>query len=188
MLRYFITDRKQLADENALLRRVERACAAGVDYVCLREKDVSARELERLARRVRAIVRGATRFIVHSRADVALAVGADGLHLASGPHELRPAEVRAAWMKSAMVPALVVSCHTVAEVAAAESHGADMVVFGPVFEKAGTRSPDGLERLAAACKVSRLQVLALGGVNQDNAAQCIAAGASGIAGIRLFQG
>lgn len=193
MLRYYITDRKQLASDDDLLDCVMRACAAGVKFACLREKDLNARELEALAYRVRAAVTGATKFIVHSRPDIAIAVGADGVHLASGADELNPGDVRALWLNAtSRNPVIVVSCHTVEEVAWAESQGADLAVFGPVFEKSGVPNPDGLERLRQVCHRNvaarpPMPILALGGVTDQNAEQCMQAGAAGIAGIRLFQ-
>src|SRR5437899_12782225 len=114
-----------------------RACAAGVEFACLREKDLNAGELEALAYRVRAAVTGATKFIVHSRPDIAIAVGADGVHLASGADELNPGDVRALWLKATNCnPVIVVSCHTADEVAWAESNGPDLAVFCPVLENA----------------------------------------------------
>jgi thiamine-phosphate pyrophosphorylase len=82
------------------------------------------------------------------------------------------------------------SCHSTEEARAAEAHGADYVIFGPVFatpSKAQFGAPQGLERLAGVCRAVRIPVLAIGGIALENAAECWRAGASGVAAIRLFQ-
>ncbi len=194
----YITDRKQFAGDEAeqqrrLLAKIGECAAAGVDYVQLREKDLSARELEKLAGKAMAAMHGgsATRLLINSRVDVALACGAHGVHLPSG--NLRASEVRAIWARaSALAPIIGVSAHSAEEVAGAESHGADFALFAPVFEKSGTANPKGLEQLREVCfrppiSGSAMPVLALGGITLENARLCIEAGAAGIAAIRLFQ-
>ncbi len=99
MLLYYITDRKSLAEteaqqRGALLRRIADAAGAGVDWIQLREKDLTTRDLERLASEAVHAVRensASTKLLINSRADVALACGADGVHLPAG--ELAPFEV-----------------------------------------------------------------------------------------------
>src|SRR5215467_6444524 len=106
MLLCYITDRHAFAgDEDvrwrAVLRRIGEAAAAGVDYVQLREKDLSTRELERLAHEIVAVVRAhstATRLLINDRTDVALACCADGVHLPG--KSLSASEVRSIWMRS----------------------------------------------------------------------------------------
>jgi thiamine-phosphate pyrophosphorylase len=93
---------------------------------------------------------------------------------------------------STVQPIIGVSTHSASAVVSAESHGADFALFGPVFEKSGTANPAGLEQLRAVCAGppiagSPMPVLALGGVTLANAQQCLAAGAAGIAAIRMFQ-
>jgi thiamine-phosphate pyrophosphorylase len=210
MLLYYITDRRQFpgcaAEQRAaLLRKISEAARCGVDYIQLREKDLGARELLELAEDARNAIsevatsgletRDAqltTRFLINSRIDVALACGADGVHLRAD--DISAADARAAWMKAASARdsglathdcLIACSCHTASEVCRAESEGADFVVFAPVFEKGGQRGV-GLEALHAACRVN-VSVLALGGVTLDYAPACLEAGAKGIAGIRLFQ-
>ena len=80
---------------------------------------------------------------------------------------------------------VAVSCHSEEDVRVAANAGANFVVFGPVFEKAGS-SPAGLNALRSACRYD-VPVLALGGVSIQNAQSCLQAGAAGLAGIRLFQ-
>jgi|ERR1035441_1512811 thiamine-phosphate pyrophosphorylase len=206
MLLYYITDRKSLAgtdaqQRNRLLARIGEAAHAGVDYIQLREKDLAARDLERLARdAVRATRENSAtaKLLVNGRADVALASRADGVHLPAG--ELEASEVRALWMRASdREPTIAVSAHTVAEVRAA-AQGANFAVLAPIFEKIHTDVQGiGIDALRAACAAwrpldnaesaqpSRFAVLALGGVTLANAGACLAAGAAGVAGIRLFQ-
>ena len=200
----YITDRSQFpgsesARRKRLLEKIAEAARAGVDYIQLREKDLSGRDLEQLAREAVKILLAtrrsplATRLLINSRTDVALAAGAGGVHLRAD--DISPREVRALWARASRNakrvtrnPVLGVSCHTVEEVARAASDGAraSFVIFGPVFEKDGVATPRGLGLLRRACR-ERVPVLALGGVTLENAGLCVAAGAAGIAAIRLFQ-
>ncbi len=195
MLLYYITDRRQLPggeDERRerLLEKTAEAARAGVDFVQLREKDLCARDLELLAREAVRRVREfslRTRLLINSRTDVALAAGADGVHLRS--EDISTAEVRKIWhaANGPGRPLISVSCHNAADVLGSEDGGADLVVFAPVFGKEGSpQRPSGLDMLRTACR-HRVPVLALGGVTVENAHSCIEAGAAGVAGIRLFQ-
>jgi len=192
LLLYYITDRKQLGGTDALLARISAAAQAGVDWIQLREKDLSTRQLEEVAQQARAAVAGTSaKLLINSRVDAAIGCGLYGVHLTSGPDELPASEARIMFAKAGMPSALIgVSCHTVEEVLLAESHGADFVVFGPLFGK-GDRAGTGVEGLREACsslsKGSTMKVLALGGVSVESAADCLHAGAAGVAGIRLFQ-
>jgi thiamine-phosphate pyrophosphorylase len=202
MLLYYITDRRAFPGSDAkqcdaLLRRIADAARAGVDYIQLREKDLSARELERLARdAVQAVCNNsaATKLLINGRADVALACSADGVHLPGG--ELTASEVRTLWTRCCKTEPLIgVSAHSTADVRCAKAQGADFAVLAPIFEKAQTVAPGiGVEELRGASRLAgdpsstdRFAVLALGGVTVSNAKFCIAAGAAGVAGIRLFQ-
>ncbi|HUK49202.1 MAG TPA: thiamine phosphate synthase [Terriglobales bacterium] len=195
MLLYYITDRRQFPGKEdqrrrGLLERISQAARAGIDYVQLREKDLPARELELLATEAAHVLhesRTSTRLLINSRTDVALAAGADGVHLTST--DISPVDVRKIWKLSgaSRQPIVAVSCHSESEVVVAQNAGADFVVFGPVFEKSGSAEPArGTARLRAVCQ-HRIPVLALGGINLANARDCENAGAKGIAGIRLFQ-
>jgi thiamine-phosphate pyrophosphorylase len=202
MLRYAITDRARLPgaepDRQAgLLRQAARWAADGLDIVQLREKDLPSGVLADLARGMLAVLRAhhpAPRLLLNSRADVAVAAGADGVHLTAAAGELTPVQVRTLYAAAALPePTVSVSCHTLAEVAAARKSGATLILFGPVFEKrvGGQLVADGtgLDRLRAACAAAGpTPVLALGGVTWANAEACGDAGAAGIAAIRLFQG
>jgi thiamine-phosphate pyrophosphorylase len=203
---YYITERRQFAGSEAerrarLLQTIGKASAAGVDYIQLRERDLTIRELERLAAEALRVMRGegTSRLLINHRTDVALAVGADGVHLTS--EDIAASEARALAAKVRTERFLIAaSCHSTQEVRLAESHGADFVVLAPVFEKRGMngigvqvlreaaqkdRTPDA--RVEAGDTRRRFAVFALGGVNMESAPLCAAAGATGVAGIRLFQ-
>ncbi len=178
MKRYYITDRKSVGGFRPLLELIRDQMHLGVDYIQIREKDIEARELFEFTLAVLEVrdcevrSRIPTKILVNSRADVALATGADGVHLPAGA----PAET---------LPGLLVgrSCHTLEEVRKCQ---ANLVTFSPVFESPGKGEATGLEMLKAACLLGK-PVFALGGVTWENAAACMHAGAEGIAGIRLFQ-
>jgi thiamine-phosphate pyrophosphorylase len=158
--------------------------AAGIDAVQLREKQLDDRALYDLVVQARAALPRPARLLVNGRADVALAAGADGVHL---PADGVPAgALRTRFGGSLLIG---VSTHRLDEVAEARRAGADYVVFGPVYPtpaKAGTGSPVGAPGLARAA-AHDIPVYALGGVTLDRFPEVAAAGAAGIAGIRLFQ-
>jgi thiamine-phosphate pyrophosphorylase len=191
----YITARKQFPgndeeQKRRLLAKIAECAVAQVDYIQIREKDLSIRALEDLARSAVALLphESRTRLLINSRTDVALACGAHGVHLPA--NDLPASEVRAIFGRTGNIhPVIAVSTHSIEEISYAEAHGADFAVFGPVFEKDGLTVDDGLERLKQAChRPDRaMPVLALGGVTLANVRACMAAGADGIAAIRLFQ-
>ena len=200
-LLYYVTDRRAFSGDDivrrrSLLDKIEEAVKAGVDYIQLREKDLVPRELERLASDALDRVRNGmssgerkTTLLINSRTDVAIAVGANGVHLPA--NDLRPVDVHRVWNSNRdphVRLTISVSCHALEDVRRAETGGADLAVFAPVFGKKDvpTTLPIGLEGLRAACR-SRIPVFALGGVTLENATACLEAGAAGIAAIRLFQ-
>jgi thiamine-phosphate pyrophosphorylase len=209
MLLYYITDRAQFAGNEAvrqqrLLEKIAEAARCGVDFIQLREKDLPGRDLEHLAlEAVRVIHENSplivgsqerqTQLLINSRTDVVISCGADGVHLQS--RDVLPADVRNIWNKAIVNLAgdarqlkVAVSCHTLSEVMRAEEGGANFAVLGPVFEKKATPElqPLGLGLLEQAC-ARQIPVLALGGINLENARLCVEAGAAGIAAIRMFQ-
>jgi thiamine-phosphate pyrophosphorylase len=182
----YITDRRTLPAHVDLLDCIARNLVAGVEWIQIREKDLSARELFNLTVFVLRLPNPhQAKILVNSRVDVALAAGADGVHLPAGS----PAARR--WRGSSPKGFLIgVSCHSLEEVREAETEGADYVVFGPVFaprSKVTALEPRGIDALAEAARAVRIPVLALGGITQENARDCMRAGAAGVAAISLFQ-
>ena len=193
MLLCYVTDRKLLGPSrgaNALLPLMERVAAAGVDWIQIREKDLSARALCDLARRAISAVPSTASILINDRLDVALASGAAGVHL--GASSIPVAET-VRWCRAGNAPPdfrVGVSCHSLQEAAEAEQAGANYVFFGPICEtpsKAQFGPPQGVARLAEVCRAVRVPVIAIGGINEDGAEACSKAGAAGIAAIRLFQ-
>ncbi|HEY5027618.1 MAG TPA: thiamine phosphate synthase [Candidatus Angelobacter sp.] len=194
---YYITDRLQFPGdrrerEQRLLAKIAECAAAGIEYIQLREKDLEVRALEDLARKAMEAIGGSrTRLLINSRTDVALACGAQGVHLPA--NDLAASEVRSIFARAGKSDAVIgVSAHSASEVALAEAHGASFAVFGSVYEKAGTTNRDGLEQLRRICDRTEaaqppMPVWAIGGITLENARQCAAVGAAGIAAIRLFQ-
>jgi thiamine-phosphate pyrophosphorylase len=177
----------------AAMEHVRRWSHEGVDYVQLREKQMEAAELVKLAVAMLEVLRelGATKLLVNGRADVAVAAGADGVHLTSKEGELTVLQVREVFqLAGGGRPLVGVSCHTLEAVRRAVADGADLILFGPVFEKrvAGEMVGEGvgLGKLQEASAAAGIPVLALGGVTWPRAELCIEAGAAGVAGIRLF--
>jgi thiamine-phosphate pyrophosphorylase len=200
VLRYAITDGSRLGHDTAarhagLLADARRWARDAIDFVQLREKDLHGGQLLALAETFATIFReqgGRTKLLVNARADIAVAAGAAGVHLTSRPGELTPQQVRQVFAAAdCPAPLISVSCHSVADVERVRDAGVDLILFGPVFEKrvAGefVMAGVGLEALAEACRLAGgSQVVALGGVDAENARQCVAVGAVGVAGIRLF--
>jgi len=200
----YVTDSQSLElldPRSDILAKIEAAVGAGIDWVQVREKGMPARQLLAI---VRAAVRMTNRkpappagldrhaslILVNDRLDIALAAGAAGIHLA---RESLPAQDVIRWRrKRKMVAELMVglSCHTFDELRQAEDAGIDYAFFGPVFDTPTKRRfgpPLGIAELAAACRATRLKVIAIGGVTLENSTECLYSGAAGIAAIRMFQ-
>jgi thiamine-phosphate pyrophosphorylase len=181
-----------------LLRLVEGWTAGGVHFIQLREKDLSAADLQSLARDlVEKIDRRRSRLLVNvsaaESAALAAAAGADGVHLAGKPTPgaaLRARQLFRSAGRTGPLDALIsVPCHTLDDVHVARKEQVDLMLFSPVFEKlaAPEAEPQGLEALRQACAAAEgIPVFALGGVTSINAQDCLTAGAAGVAGIRLF--
>jgi thiamine-phosphate pyrophosphorylase len=193
---YAITDRKRATQP--ILRLVEEWSTGSVDFIQLREKDLSVAALHSLTREVAAkIDRSRSKLLVNvstvESAGVVLGAGADGVHLAGKPLPGAASSVREALHYAS--PIISVPCHSLEDIHVACREQVDLILFSPIFEKekalaGNTPAPvQGLEGLHQACTAARgIPVLALGGVTAANALQCVAAGAAGIAGIRLFAG
>jgi thiamine-phosphate pyrophosphorylase len=205
--RYCITDSLDVAT---------RAALDGVDMIQIRAKELSARRLSELVQSVVALrplpygrgsevhrgseapdllpnrdrkeavvepaIKSHVKILVNTRIDIALACGAHGVHLPAG--SIAPAKIREIVPDGFLIG---VSCHTIAELQAAQREGADFAVFGPIFPSV-TKSgnPIGIKALRQAAATVLLPIYALGGVTKENASGCIQAGAAGIAGISLF--
>lgn len=182
-----------------VLASIRRAIDAGVDWVQIREKDLQGRELMELVREAVQMARGGAgsgkraKIIVNDRADVAMARGAAGVHLGreSVPAQAVVQLMRGGGSGEGDGKFLVgVSCHSLEEAREAENAGASYIHFGPVFEtpsKTAFGAPHGIERLREVCGSVQIPVLAIGGIDAGNFAECLEAGAAGIAAIRLFQ-
>ncbi len=191
----YVTDESALPGSAAkphtlLLQKVEAAAAAGVDWIQIREKHLSGRALALVVEEALRVAPAPCRVLVNDRLDVACAVRAAGVHLteqsisvADSKKFLRQRGLPASFLVGA-------STHSLDSARAAADSGADYIIFGPVFStpsKAGYGAPQGIGRLGAVCRAVPIPVLAIGGITPENALACRAAGARGIAGIRLFQ-
>ncbi|MBI4747353.1 MAG: thiamine phosphate synthase [Acidobacteria bacterium] len=187
---YLISDRRALfaptesfSEDQArkrLLRLGELAALMQVDYFQLREKDLSPRTCFEVAQELAALFHNtSTRLLVNDRVDIALAAGAQGVHLTS--ISLLPAHIRP-WATANLT--IGISTHTQEELHRT-SPGATFAVCGPVFETPG-KPRLGLEPLKQIIHTSPVPVFALGGITVDNAVEIKQTGAVGVAGIRLF--
>jgi len=199
----YVTDRKSLSEferrkaPETLLSKIDAAAASGVDWIQVREKDLSGRDCALLVRE--SLQRAAksppskgarARILVNDRLDVALSEHAGGVHLGETSLPLQETKRFIKNRDEREDFVVGVSCHSLEAAKSAASDGADYLFFGPVFatpSKAVFGTPQGLERLAEVCRAVSIPVLAIGGITLANASDCLAAGASGIAAIRLFQ-
>jgi len=180
----------QQPEINLLDHSISRAVAAGVSWIQIREKDLDTHTLLEAARFAVDETRGTpTRVLINDRLDVALSANAAGVHLSE---KSIPLESVIEWRRSSGRTdfQIGVSCHSLASALAAEAGGADYIFFGPIFatpSKAAFGAPQGIDRLRVVCASVKIPVLAIGGVDAENARDCLAAGVSGIASIRFFQ-
>lgn len=181
-----VTDRNQTRGRD-LVSVVEDCLAAGLPSVQVREKDLPARELAALCRRLRAAAqeRGAL-VVVNDRLDVALAVGADGVQRTGT--SLSVAEIREIAAKRLRIGA---SVHSLEEAEVAVVQGADWITFGPVFDTPSKRAygaPQGVDRLRAVTAAVRVPVVAIGGITPERVGGVRDAGACGVAVISAILG
>ena len=184
------------AGRHADLRaRIRGAAEAGLSWIQIREKSLSGRELLALVKDAVEIAGSSndsrcTKIIVNDRLDVALAASAEGVHLG---RESAPIDMVVKWCRNGNAPRdflVGASCHSAAEAREAVIAGASYLIFGPVFDTPSKRAfgePVGIEQLQKVCEEARIPVLAIGGVDFQNARDCLRAGAAGIAAIRMFQ-
>ena len=179
---------------------IEAVARSGVDWIQIREKDMTGRALSLLVRdaerrMAKLKTKGARpRILVNDRLDVAVAEGAGGVHLAESSLPVAEALRLLATERPGVKPLedflVGISTHSRTAARAAAEAGADYVIFGPVFptpSKAVFGQPQGLEKLREVCVAVKIPVLAIGGIRLENAASCVQAGAAGVAAIRLFQ-
>lgn len=172
---YVITSRR-LAGARSLVDLAAKL--EGVDYLQLREKDLTGRELYHLALDIKQVLPPGTRLLINDRLDVALAAGADGVHL--GENSLPPAVARRLLGPEKIMG---VSVHSVTAAREAEKAGADYLLFGHIFPTASKEGipPRGVGSLREVVASVGIPIIALGGINAANARQCLAAGARGVA-------
>jgi thiamine-phosphate pyrophosphorylase len=187
-LLYLITDRLAFlrnpeithADAARLqLEAIGKAAQAGCQLIQIREKDMSAKTLDAFTRAAIQCARPhGARVLVNDRLDVAMATGADGVHLRVSSIPAREAR-----------DLIGASTHSIAEARQAEDGGADFIVCGPVYNTMSKQvygPPLGLELLAEICDATAIPALALGGINLSNYREPLRRGAAGIAAISLF--
>lgn len=184
---YLITDRKLFGSLEAMLRAVESALQGGVKAVQLREKDLGIRDLLGLAYQMRELTaRFGARLFINDRVDIALAVGADGVHLGR-----TGIPVQAARKASDNRLMIGVSTHSLQEAKQAQTDGADFITLGPVYEtpsKMQYGRPVGLPVLEETAGASSLPVFAIGGVTNYRVKEVLSKGAYGIALISAILG
>ncbi len=177
---YLITDRKLFASRDALLKAVEKALRGGLKAVQLREKDLATRELLDLAYRMRVLTAAyGAKLFINDRVDIALSVGADGVHLGN-----KGIPVQAARKASEGRLMVGVSTHSLQEAQQAQTEGADFMTLGPVYEtpsKMQYGRPVGLSALGEVAGTSGLPVFAIGGITIGRIKEVLDQGAYGAA-------
>ena len=176
---YLITDRHQTLGR-PLLEVVKMAVDAGVRAVQLRERDLSDRDLLRLAEKLKVILNPAgALFFINDRIDICLAVDADGVHLRS---DHIPISVARELLGANRL--IGVSCHGIEQVVDSKDQGADYVVLGPIYDTPSKRAygpPLGPEIITRASQLSALPIYAIGGIQIERVKEVSEAGASGVA-------
>lgn len=181
MIRCLITNGTYTRDRARWLAFVAHWIEAGVELLQIRERDLTTRELAELTRQVLHIPNPhGAKILVNDRADVAIACGAHGVHLRdcsiSPKRFARPGFL------------VTMACHRLED--AERTEGADYALLAPVFKPLSKDDPGpalGTAALGEFTRRSRAPVLALGGIDKENARACIGAGAAGIAGITYFE-
>jgi thiamine-phosphate pyrophosphorylase len=182
---YVIIDGKT-AKGRDLVTVTREAIAGGADVIQLREKELPAGRILELARAIRKAIRTEEAvFLINDRPDIALAAGADGVHL--GQDDIPPEAARAIMGRDKIIG---VSTHCLEQARAAEEKGVDYIGVGPVFStptKPGYKSV-GLELIRSVKDAVKLPFVAIGGIEGNNILQVIAAGAARVAVVRAVCG
>ncbi|QYO65273.1 thiamine phosphate synthase [Leptolyngbya sp. 7M] len=178
-----VTEQNYDQRESELQEIAKAASKAGVGIFQLREKRIPGRLLFILAEKLRRqFIETRTKLIVNDRFDVALAVGADGVHLPSAG--LPSNEVRKHSPKGFLIGR---STHSKEEIEQAVAEQIDYVVFGPVFPSPGKENSVGLNELKKICEMfPNIPILGLGGISEDNFGKVLKTGAAGLAAIRFL--
>ena len=180
---YLITDRKLITHYSSLVTAVHQALKGGVKAVQLREKNLETLELLKMADKIRDLTRQFNAsFFINDRFDIAIAVGADGVHLTQ--NSIPAAAVRKAVKKKLLIG---VSTHSLKEAREAEKGGADFITLGPVYRtpsKLKYGKPMGLDTFKKITSNVSIPVFAIGGIKSSNIKYIKEAGAYGAAMIR----
>lgn len=170
-------------EKRRILKLIETAVQAKISLIQIREKQIPARLVFKLASEAVKLTRNSqTKLLVNDRADIALAANADGVHLTSA--SVSAEIIRRNFPKDFIVG---VSAHTIEEAENSKHQAADFIVFSPVFSSPGKSEPQGINKLREVCeRLKPFPVLALGGVDETNYAEVLNAGASGFAAIRFL--
>ena len=177
---YLITDRKLIADRDSLIAAVRQALKGGVKAIQLREKDLDTRELLKLAYKMREMTQKYNaKLFINDRFDVALAAGADGVHLTQ--NSIPAGAVRKVVKNKLLIG---VSTHSLKEAKEAEKAGADFITFGPIYKtpsKLKYGNPLGVDKLEEVSSKIKIPVFAIGGIKSHRVKTVIKAGAYGVA-------
>jgi thiamine-phosphate pyrophosphorylase len=160
-----------------------QASEAGIDIIQIREKDLSAKELANFVTKLTSVIKN-TSILVNDRLDIALSCGANGVHLPSNSFPIK--DVRKLVGDKFIISA---STHSIKEAKQASEQGADFILFSPIFDTPSKRaygSPLGLELLKQAVNTVSSPIIALGGINSENASSVLQCSVAGLAAIRLF--
>ena len=182
MLLYAVTERSWLKNRS-LPDAVEEALKAGVTFLQLREKDLDYDSFLQIAIEIKKITdKYKIPYVINDNVDVAIACGADGVHV--GQEDMDAKDVRKIIGSDKI---LGVSAETVEQAIKAEQSGADYLGVGAVFPSPTKLDADvvSFETLKEICKAVSIPVVAIGGINEDNAMKLAG---SGIAGIAVISG
>jgi thiamine-phosphate pyrophosphorylase len=177
---YLITDRKLFHAQCSFYLALETALQAGAKYIQLREKQLPTRQILDMAYWVIELIREyGAKLLVNDRVDIALAIGADGVHL--GQESFPAHAVRKVTGDNFLIG---VSTHGIDEALQAEREGADFITLGPIYNtpsKLRYGDPIGVDMLRQVKSRVSIPVLAIGGIKTDTVHEVVTAGADGVA-------